>query len=405
MDAGRTRRGVAWLAVAGLAVAVVGVLYLRPSLTLLAPAGGPVAARAPAPDRPAVFNVAFGDSAHWAVGLLRHPTGNSVVPEMALTSDGGRSWNVPAGSRGSFGVVALQDGRPLLERFGGPGGQPSVSEDLGLTWRALRLPTPLLGFFSLPTFLDARRGWWLIGTAADPPRAVSVWRTDDGGGTWRRLAGTGIPDSGPWALQFLDDRRGLLTVVGADQPPSLLLTEDGGGTWRPVLTLSCPRPDARSLGTVALLRHGSRVLAWVPALAGDQFNRQDQVVLAGPDAHYDVHPFLFASDDGGRTWGSPLPGPSIAVRSVSPPVIDGGRLLLLDGRRLWTSDDDGVTWTARVIQAPAGLVPLQLFAAGGRTLLTIAQPATAPTDYRFASALLRSTDGGAHWDEVPLPPS
>jgi hypothetical protein len=87
-------------------------------------------------------------------------------------------------------------------------------------------------------------------------------------------------------------------------------------------------------------------------------------------------------------------------------VPDGrGRLVLLDGRRLWSSGDLGVTWTAQVAQMPEDVAPAfllggsrddSLFALASQ--LGVQSPQGPPP-----SRLLRSTDGGAHWDEVPLP--
>ena len=90
-------------------------------------------------------------------------------------------------------------------------------------------------------------------------------------------------------------------------------------------------------------------------------------------------------------------------RSI-PTLDDRGRLLLLDNRRLWVSKDDGATWSARVVQMPAGLQPAWaagappegLFAVAYQTGLDIVTPST-------PLSLLRSTDGGAHWSPIPLP--
>src|SRR5215475_13961666 len=83
--------------------------------------------------------------------------------------------------------------------------------------------------------------------------------------------------------------------------------------------------------------------------------------LGGPSIDY--MPFVSVSDDSGQTWSQPRPAPNIVqpwYAGLNPGLDDRGRLLLLDDRRLWISEDDGATWAARLMQLPAelGLVML-----------------------------------------------
>jgi len=119
------------------------------------------------------------------------------------------------------------------------------------------------------------------------------------------------------------------------------------------------------------------------------------------DANRVSSTYLLASGDGGRTWSQPRPGPELQAPAGKPVFDDRGRLLVLENRRLWVSADDGSTWTARVIQAPENVVPLDLALAGG-TLLAQASARGAGL-VRIVDTLLRSTDGGVRWDQVRLP--
>jgi len=94
-----------------------------------------------------------------------------------------------------------------------------------------------------------------------------------------------------------------------------------------------------------------------------------------------------------------------------PTLDERGRLLLLDDRRLWISEDDGATWAARLMQASAELglvmlvsaVPGALYAMAGPVDILSAPSTAAPSFFGAPMTLLRSTEGGAHWSRVGLP--
>jgi hypothetical protein len=128
-------------------------------------------------------------------------------------------------------------------------------------------------------------------------------------------------------------------------------------------------------------------------------------------------PFVSVSDDGGQTWSQPRPAPNIVQPGyvgLYPRLDDRGRLLLLDDRRLWISQDDGATWAARLMQVPAELRLVMLVSAVPGALYAMAEK-TGPVDIVRAPSpgaqftfgvpltLIRSTDGGAHWSVVALP--
>jgi photosystem II stability/assembly factor-like uncharacterized protein len=233
---------------------------------------------------------------------------------------------------------------------------------------------------------------------------VTLWRTDDGGWTWRQLTAAGVPDAGIKSqLLFFAASRGVLNVQAADGTQSVWATDDGGDTWRQTMTLHSPRATTWAR-TARLIAHDGRLLAGLLTVSADQVSRQGGIFPTGSDPHYDVDAYVFASGDGGVTWGPPLAGPHLLTRFIGTPLMDArGRLLLLEGRRLWVSPDDGATWTARVIQAPADVDPAFLVSTARGALLAAGSRAGATTDRRFVGALLRSTDGGVHWQEVALP--
>lgn len=249
-----------------------------------------------------------------------------------------------------------------------------------------------------PTFLDARHGWWLVKTGGPgQPLETLLWRTDDGGGSWHRLVASGLPaDGAALGFRWLDPMQGVVALT--DGHPSLYRTEDGGAIWRPSLMPVSPLPGTTPFA-VWPLRLGGRLVAWLAV------SSVGQVDLGAAGSGLDVSTYLLTSGDGGRKWGPPVAGPRLLTRSLGPPAIDSsGRLLLLEGRRLWVSEDGGATWTARVAEAPSGVTPAALIEVANGALFATAFSDTIPrTVVPFLDRLLRSTDGGAHWESVPLP--
>jgi len=374
---GRARSALVWVSVATVLVAVVGVVYLRPNLAVR-PAAVATARPLP-PDAHRLANFSFGDARHGEVTMARFASQATFV-----TSDGGRTWT-PAGP------MTYLSARLVIRWAVGPAGTDGISDDGGTTWRHLSQPDPAVPPLTEPVFADAAHGWWLAQPFAAERGITSLWRTGDGGATWQRLPGTGIPAGDqPVEWAFLDPVHGVLEVRAGLGAPALLLTDDGGVTWQPSLPLTSPDPGAVPARLRILVRDRT-LLAWFVTLP------------AGGDPMTAVpRPYVLASGDAGRTWGPPFPGPSLQSSDAVSPVVDGeGRLLLLDGRRLWVSPDGGTTWTARAIQAPAGLLPIGPLVAGAALL---APAATTPTGaFPVYDALLRSTDGGVHWERVPLP--
>jgi hypothetical protein len=108
---------------------------------------------------------------------------------------------------------------------------------------------------------------------------------------------------------------------------------------------------------------------------------------------------LATSEDAGLTWGPWTAMPSTSSLAATMASDGAGRLLLADGRRLWSSPDLGRTWSSRPVAGPAGQVSAMASALGGALfVITSSGPAGAAS-----RTLLRSLDGGGRWTEVRLP--
>jgi len=414
----RTRRAAAWIGVAALGMLVAGVVYLRPTL---AP---PVAATPAASARVAVpgsawrlASASFWDANHWTV--LFYSSGQAPTTAL-LTSDGGKTWRLAARARNGYAFAAFLDSRTVVAQTVSNPGPAKVgstnpgptgtrlSVDAGRTWRQLSDPRRVAGP-GLPVFLDAQHAWWIDRPSPDPHTRVTMWRTTDGGRSWQELAASGLPTTGfPGQLVFTDPLHGVLLFTSSAGTASPAATSDGGETWRTVQSLEVPLQGTRVLSW-SILRHGHRLLGWLLAVPDTTLTAGGTLVTPQLGSSIDYMPFVSVSDDSGQTWSRPRAAPNVvqpAYIGLSPRLDDRGRLVLLDDRRLWISADGGATWTARLMQAPAGLRPATLVSAGPRTLYALAAN-TGPIDIVTPGtplALIRSTDGGAQWSAVALPP-
>src|SRR5262249_61841660 len=100
------------------------------------------------------------------------------------------------------------------------------------------------------------------------------------------------------------------------------------------------------------IAHGGRVFGWEvlgmpPTSAVSGISDPSMERFVGPVAYVSV------SSDGGRTWSRPRHGPEVTPEGggafVIPLTDRSGRVLLVDSHRLWSSDDEGLTWTSRLM--------------------------------------------------------
>ncbi len=243
------------------------------------------------------------------------------------------------------------------------------TSDGGRTWNPANPPAgpqPAGGAYPVLAARSASLAWlaltWPAGSGSyqtTPSRTV-VFATTDGGRTWTASAPIRSPGQARW-MSFADPRHGwLLTDLGAamgQDPVRVYRTTDGGARW--TLTASSP-----------------------PFPASQQAPGPPATAPSGISTGCDKTGIVFASPRDGwlTTYCNNLAG------------------------ALLTSHDGGITWQPQPLPIPAGACTLSGCSVSppqftGRTGLLLIAPGSQPP------YLLRSTDRGANWQLLAVPPA
>ena len=175
-----------------------------------------------------------------------------------------------------------------------------------------------------------------------------VYRTDDGGKTWRLLwqkAGAGVFFD---AIAFWDERHGMAMGDPVDGRFAVMTTDDGGSTWRDVVGLppALPNEAAFAASGTCLVVEGGRN-GWF-ATGGGAVAR------------------VFRTNDRGRTWTAaetPLAAGSASSGIFSMVFVDARRGIAVggdykapenDAANAAVTDDGGTSWSLVPSARPSG---------------------------------------------------
>lgn len=267
----------------------------------------------------------------------------------------------------------------------GRGGVVARSTDGGATWSADSIPGASNLFLIAIRAVDHRRAW-ALGTAFSGPSAARIYRTDDGGRTWRlqyENTTTGIFFDG---MTFWDANNGIAFSDPIDGRFVIITTRDGGAHWSRIAPERIPpalpgEAAFAASGTAITVRGKNEV--WIGTGGGSRAR-------------------VFHSTDRGESWqvsqtpasGGPAKGIfGVAFRDGRHGVAVGGDYQQREAslENLLRSDDGGRNWRIGSSAALAG-VQYGIAWAGTRTFV-----ATGP----IGSAV--STDGGLTWRRLEGP--
>ncbi len=252
----------------------------------------------------------------------------------------------------------------------------------GASWQQSQVPSGHTG--TALSFVNIQDGWLLDNQgAAAGSEAVDVYRTTDGGTTWKKIA-SATPD-GKGALPFGGDKTGLSFVsattgwvTGAEPVENffwLYRTQDGGITWK------------------------QQALPLPPNQPKQQYDLKPPVFLDGRhgflQASYSTSAgtpglVLYATQNAGQTWtaAGTVPGMATIVNAL-----DAQHLWATDGSVLYASSDGGQTW--------ATLINRDNFKNVGELNFLAPQIGFALSVKDGSAYVLKTTDGGQTWAFVP----
>lgn len=249
----------------------------------------------------------------------------------------------PASAGGRVAAVAGTNDDPQLYYFGAAGGGVFKTTDGGLQWDDV-WPASAVGAIGAVAIAPHHPNVVWVGTGESAPRndasyGDGVWRTIDGGRHWHRL---GLPNSYAISRIIVDPADPDVALVGVLGNPfrdsedrGVYRTADGGRTWRRTLYAG-PQSGISDMSADA----GGRVIyagVW-------QFRRLPWSFSSGGKVDG-----LYKSADGGRSWRKLTGGlPAIAGRvGVAVAPEKPSRVYALVQSKaglLWRSDDAGAHW-------------------------------------------------------------
>ena len=270
---------------------------------------------------------------------------------------------------------------------------PSATAEPG-SWEGGGPPAPVIGVLEV----DPVEPTTVYGSGVS-----TVYVTEDGAASWRRLA---RPDLSAVSISALEVNPAAHRELYLHSDSDLYRSTDGGAAWTKLdlegVSTFALLPGAPATLLAATFEHGVQRSTDGGATWTDSSDGIEDPSLVGwfavapsdPSVVYVFSRTLYRSSDGGRSWARaslPVEDSFPLVRAVDPSAPD--TLYLADGLTVWRTTDGGVTWERRSAGLPSvefGFIPALVAAPSQPDLLY------AVTD----TALYRTTNGGKSWQLV-----
>lgn len=303
---------------------------------------------------------------------------------------------------GRVTAVAGVPDRPLTFYMGASGGGVWKSTNAGLTWENVSD-----GFFATPSIgairvADSNPDIVYVGTGSDGIRSnvivgKGVYKSTDAGRSWTRAGLEKAGQIGAVIIHPANPDVVLVAAIGNPFAPNrergVYKTTDGGRSWRQVLFVS----DSTGAADLEFAPDDPRTVYATMWHA----RRTPWTIISGMRSEGGV----YKSTDGGESWTKltdGLPNDLIGKADLAVSPADPNRvyalLEALPGGGLYRSDDRGASW--RLMNTQAGLLDRPFYYDN-----VDAAPDSADVVYVAATAYWTSRDGGKTFrTEAPQPP-
>ncbi|GAC1310772.1 MAG: hypothetical protein NVSMB19_25100 [Vulcanimicrobiaceae bacterium] len=298
----------------------------------------------------------------------------------------------PTLAGGRLAAIAGSDKNPALVYIGSAGGGVWKSTNGTTSWKPV-FDAQHVGSIGAIAIAPGNSDDVWVGTGESNPRndvsyGDGVYRSSDGGKTWRHL---GLEHSYAISKISLDPKNPEIAVVAALGDPfadnderGVYRTVDGGRSWKKTLALA---PDSGAADLDRSAREPNVLFA-----AMWQFRRSSWHLTSGG-----ANDGLFKSVDGGATWkrvgGNGFPAGTLGRIGVAIAPSDSKRIYALiesnDGI-VWRSDDGGTHWQ---LVSSNSLVDERPFYYSR----IFVDPANADHVFTTSVKLAESGDGGKRW--------
>lgn len=413
--AGLTRRGLQYIPARGMRSSVRRsrpLLLIATALTLalaVAACGSRAASlRARATGSVGASAQASSSVTIRAAHLIQGTTGWALSDDaLSLTSNGGQSWTgitppgVSAGAIRGVYFLDTQHGWVVSSSASDPDQlEVSVTTDGGTSWStsALGSPDPSFGNSDLAyvDFADSQHGWvvaMIASSAGILPQGVLFQTTDDGA-TWQKLQ---MPVGGP--VEFVNATTGWLADGNqGEAAPRFYITSDGGQSWTPE-TVTPPTGFTQDQATYTI----------------PSFTTSADVVLAAFDNGSSASAGFYQTNDAGTTWQQKATVPAGKPEgdvSPSTAVVNPISWMAVSpyGTSIMAVTQNGASQSSMSptgLPANSGISDVSFTGTGstaaGWVVSNTNQCTGKKTGCTEVTALLGSTDGGAHWAQLSVP--